>query len=345
MAILKSNSFKGDAALEACATQDAAHIVPGAKGLHVGKIQRALNIVDYEGIGSADINAMTYGIETSNAVTKFKTKRNILNYAGRIDPIVGIKTIRALDQEMLAIDLEKENVIDATKYTDVIIRFVGGQDGDGPGTSLNGIVKPPEYASFNRELHGYNWGANVGQPDIKVLLAFHHIVRLSKMASIGVLCIRGSSRGGRWALRLAESLTIARVPISFVSLQDAAFSTTDAINSPSGWRDSDIDNVPLFPGSDLLKADCLKLNHFQAMGNGAERSISQNKLIWKSYMKTSPGEIHGEVRGFLSRRWTIRGLDKSYFDFADNAHARCCGFAEAEDLRIISGLLNTACGN
>jgi hypothetical protein len=43
---LQSRLFVGDAALEAAAASDAAHIAQGSSGPHVRKIQTGLNLVD-----------------------------------------------------------------------------------------------------------------------------------------------------------------------------------------------------------------------------------------------------------------------------------------------------------
>lgn len=94
---LQSQLFRGDVKLEAAAVSDPAHIVPGASGPHVGKIQRAL--VQLDGAGIAQDSS--YGPATAAAVSAFKKKRQILNTQGQIDAIVGKKTIAALDREML----------------------------------------------------------------------------------------------------------------------------------------------------------------------------------------------------------------------------------------------------
>lgn len=95
---LKSKAFAGDPLLEAAAVSDAAHIVPGTKGEHVARIQRALMILD-----KADLVADgSYGPKTAAAVLRFKQKRNIINrkYQTQADNIVGIMTMTALDKEM-----------------------------------------------------------------------------------------------------------------------------------------------------------------------------------------------------------------------------------------------------
>jgi hypothetical protein len=95
---LKSQLFRGDPKLEAAAVSDPAHILQGAAGPHVGKIQFALIELD----GATITKDSAYGPATAAAVRAFKQKRQILNFQGKIDDIVGKKTIAALDGEMLA---------------------------------------------------------------------------------------------------------------------------------------------------------------------------------------------------------------------------------------------------
>ncbi len=97
MALL-SQLFRGDPKLEAAAASDPDHIFQGAKGPHVAKIQQALIQLD----GSAIAQDSSYGPGTAAAVRAFKTKRQILNFQGKIDDIVGKKTMAALDAEMAA---------------------------------------------------------------------------------------------------------------------------------------------------------------------------------------------------------------------------------------------------
>lgn len=96
---LQSELFRGDPKLEAAAISDSAHILPGARGPHVAKIQQAL----IELAAAAIVPDGVYGSATAEAVGDFKRKQQpqILNFAGRIDNIVGIKTMAALDAGML----------------------------------------------------------------------------------------------------------------------------------------------------------------------------------------------------------------------------------------------------
>jgi hypothetical protein len=97
---LQSQLLRGDPSLEAAAVSDPAHITPGARGPHVGKIQQALIRLDRAAINQDS----AYGPATAAAVRAFKQKRRILNVAGLIDDIVGKKTIAALDGEMSAVE-------------------------------------------------------------------------------------------------------------------------------------------------------------------------------------------------------------------------------------------------
>jgi hypothetical protein len=101
---LKSKQFIGDLKLAAAAVSDPAHIVPGACGPHVAKIQYALIAVDQASIALDELRRAYYGSSTADAVTAFKQKRNIINraYQSQVDNIVGKMTIAALDAALLA---------------------------------------------------------------------------------------------------------------------------------------------------------------------------------------------------------------------------------------------------
>jgi hypothetical protein len=92
---LQSQLFRGDSKLEKAAVSDSDHILPGSRGAHVVKIQQALIQV----AGAAIAPDGVYGPATAAAVADFKRNQKppILNFAGKIDNIVGIKTMAALD--------------------------------------------------------------------------------------------------------------------------------------------------------------------------------------------------------------------------------------------------------
>src|SRR3712207_2438721 len=103
---LTSYVFAGDPKLEACLVKDSAHILTGAKGVHVRKIQAVLEAVDGADIADGEWQTMTYGPSTASAVLDYKTKRSIINksYQNTADNIVGKMTIAALDKEIRDIE-------------------------------------------------------------------------------------------------------------------------------------------------------------------------------------------------------------------------------------------------
>lgn len=99
---LQSRLFAGDPKLEAAALSDPAHILPGSRGPHVGKIQIALNRLDNAKIAAPELEATLYGKSTTDAVLGFKKKRSIINfsYQSSADNIVGKMTMATLDREV-----------------------------------------------------------------------------------------------------------------------------------------------------------------------------------------------------------------------------------------------------
>src|SRR5437899_3027516 len=88
---LHSHRFAGDPKLEAAATSDPAHILRGAVGQHVAKIQQALIELDDAVIDPGELQRSQYGPSTADAVLNYKRKRNIINrsYQTQADDIVG----------------------------------------------------------------------------------------------------------------------------------------------------------------------------------------------------------------------------------------------------------------
>jgi hypothetical protein len=99
---LESRHFRGDPKLEAAAISDPEHIMLGASGTHVHKIQSALILLDGAVISDDEVQRTFYGASTANAVLAYKQKRNIINrsYQTQADNIVGKMTMASLDREM-----------------------------------------------------------------------------------------------------------------------------------------------------------------------------------------------------------------------------------------------------
>ena len=114
---LKSRLFNDDRALEACSTQDSAHLTPGAKGDHVSKIHTALLVLDNVSVAVYELKTKSYGPSTAAAVLAFKTRRNIINrsYQKTADNIVGKMTIAIMDQEMVLKERESNLSFDPNR--------------------------------------------------------------------------------------------------------------------------------------------------------------------------------------------------------------------------------------
>ena len=104
---LTSKLFKDDPKLEPCLVSDPAHVTPGSRGPHVGKIQFALTVMGLGVISPNEIAQQFYGPSTAAAVLGYKRKKNIINtsYQTAADNIVGKMTIKQLDKDMA--DFEK----------------------------------------------------------------------------------------------------------------------------------------------------------------------------------------------------------------------------------------------
>jgi hypothetical protein len=104
---LRSNLFKDDQKLKRCLMSDPDHVLLGAQGEHVGKIQEALVILGAGFIDPSEIRAMKYGRSTADTVLRYKgPPRNIINIAYQKTPdnIVGRMTINWLDEDMFAFE-------------------------------------------------------------------------------------------------------------------------------------------------------------------------------------------------------------------------------------------------
>jgi len=109
MGLLISDLFTNpvNTRLERCAVKDADHIVPGSVGQHVKLIQIALNQL-------SDVFLLIdgiYGTKTAAAVVAFKEAQTPrLRQSGQTiaDKIVGIRTIKALDEQMSDLEDEEE---------------------------------------------------------------------------------------------------------------------------------------------------------------------------------------------------------------------------------------------
>ena len=93
--------------LDNCATgrptEVQSHFTQGMKGEAIKRLQQALQNAKDTDPDLADMPAFSingeYDKPFADAIEFYKTERNILNYAGKVDRIVGIKTIHELDKD------------------------------------------------------------------------------------------------------------------------------------------------------------------------------------------------------------------------------------------------------
>lgn len=154
---LKSKLFSGDRKLEACLVTPSAHILSGAVGDHVSKIQQAIMLLDKVAIDGGELQGKRYGQSTASAVLAYKKKRSIVNfsYQKTADNIVGQMTIDRLDKEMF--DKEKVSPLPLPPLPEPTSRsfsirsavITGGlalsEPPDDRGTSITGGPTPQWY--------------------------------------------------------------------------------------------------------------------------------------------------------------------------------------------------------
>ena len=106
METLKSELFRGDRRLAKTLVSDPDHVVPGAKGEFVSRIQNAVLVLEGGEISAQELQSRLYGPDTAKLVLAYKTRRQIINktYQKTADNVVGKMTIRKLDEEMVAFE-------------------------------------------------------------------------------------------------------------------------------------------------------------------------------------------------------------------------------------------------
>ena len=240
----QSAAFKGDAQLLSCSQSDGAHIgrfTAASKPQAVRKLQAALEAI-FKALGmpyppGPRDAAGTYGNSTAAAVAALKKHIGLLNFAGQIDDIIGIKTVRALDAAQAALSGGGGGGGGggaATLRTLDLYIEIQGTLGGNEGTprlvdelnnfsAVRAVSTEAGYMS-RHEMHMINfWGSPFAakSPVVKILA---EIARISgeRMLPPGRTVIVGISNGGPNAIDLAQKLQAIR-PISYLGLIDAAF--------------------------------------------------------------------------------------------------------------------------
>ena len=104
--MLVSHLFRADPLLQKCAVDNAAHVLRGHAGDHVGRIQLALLALDNARIARDELIGSVFGASTATAVLSYKSSRGIINYSYQkhADDIVGIMTVARMDAELVALE-------------------------------------------------------------------------------------------------------------------------------------------------------------------------------------------------------------------------------------------------
>jgi hypothetical protein len=161
----------------------------------------------------------------------------------------------------------------------------------------------------------------------------------------GIICVYGSSAGGRNAIELAVELNRENLPLVYVGVEDAAFFPNETRTVPDVTLiDNKPKNVPSFeaPVVPSVRA-ATKLNFFQTFGNHSkERTIGGNfrDPIWTSGMDAQ--EIHGDIDGFTRQIINVdpTGGATNFFNrFDDPAHVAAVGLATPQNESNIAALL------
>ena len=354
------SKFKLNAKLQACAEDHRDHIgettQPAAdrQGAHVGLIHEALNAwaksqsPPVKPVNACELSARKFGPDTARLVTLFKTKKNILNFAGKIDPIVGVKTIAALDLELPALD--DGPIVPPKKRTvaDIVVRFQGAAaagtltPGDVLATRRILVYKPmPDQPFGDKIMLNPNNGRallRVGRRTASIGAASKFVftsvmsdlltLLVALKAEPGKIFVHGSSSGGHNAVDFAAQLTAPFQP-HFVAAVDAAFFQADTSSRP----EANVDRPTTVPAFSIEAGGARERhNFFQTLGNHAKRSLRQG-ILFTSNMAGE--EIHGTVAGFQNVDLT-RFLPQPMQLSDDDAHVECIKRGNPETERLIA---------
>jgi hypothetical protein len=350
MAILSSQLFASDDKLKDTAQFDKDHLGEQFNPTHpsVKKIQEALQKVMGVDLSS---EAGRFGSKTGDAVANFKRTRKepILNFAGQIDRVVGIKTIKALDGLLPVGPGPVPPVPPVPVATKTSIDFVINYKGGGGAPNLNkplalfGLQIDTYKAKPNRQLQAIGRGGsfldvNGDLTDVTPMNEDFQTIKKALAApdvQVGAICIHGSSSGGKAALKLASLLAADKIPVRFIGIEDGAFLHRDASNTPIPT------GIPI-PGLPFLAANSPNIKAlFTVDPNATKHNFWQDRqnrgqlgragLFWTSNLA---GEIHGKLQSSMGFQ------DIEIKTTTNEPHGDAVQQAEKRNVGTISKLLN-----
>lgn len=353
------SKFKMLKKLQDCAAFDKDHIgehtfpPENRKGGHVGLIHEALNVwaakqnPAVKAVSASEVSDTRFGPDTARVVTLFKTQKNILNFRNQIDPIVGIKTIAALDLELPALTDPKPLVERRKAVADIAIKFQGAF---GAGTlSPTSVVSKNRIAIYEAmpgqpfgdkvSLHPFNGRAlirvgrltnTIGDASAgvfsSVLSEIINALVIIRMEP-GKVFIHGTSSGGRNAIDFSAMLSRLGFNVQIVAAVDAATFQADTPSRP----EENIDRPRTIPSFNLDPGGARsRHNFFQTTGNHAKRTLRQGVLFTSNM---GGEEIHGTMAGFENSDLT-RFIPLTATD--DDAHSLCIRRGSPEAERLIA---------
>lgn len=276
---LQSRLFRGDTKLDSAAVSDPAHIFQGAAGPHVGKIQQALIQLDGANIALDSV----YGPATAAAVSTFKQKRQILNAQGKIDNIVGKKTIAALDGEMVAIEKgggrvgsssagTRRGIVGTGAITHTLIYF-SGQSRDATRQGVELVKDDPALGDMREDTQEAMEGIEVSPAQTVVrgfggsnsfILGGAGVGRAAAVIATrdprGKLIIYGFSAGGINALQLCRALQLGGL-LELGQQQGIKVDLLVTVDVSNGSPDS-LDVDPVVPGNVTLNRNYFQKTNF-----------------------------------------------------------------------------------
>lgn len=363
---LQSVLFRGDPKLDAAAVSDPAHIFQGANGPHVAKIQQALVQLD----GAAISQDGAYGQGTAAAVSAFKQKRQILNSQGKIDNIVGKKTMAALDSEMVAKEREGggsagggvrqgiNTVGGATspvilgRPLDIFVQFEGalgaseGSRNTAAENQFRNRTNTPAYLATHVPVKPIIFAGGRGANDQSAAAA-GEVLLLRAVSPNGVTVVLGESSGGLPALKAAVLLTGLLIKLDYVAISDGAFFDRDGeliTANPLNIR---------VPGT--IDRAAKKDNFFQTFGHeiltnsngpsGFEFGTEFHGPLGNGFNDVdvvTPGSAVANLKADFDRNPRINRILPGFLRkrlFSDPAHVAASRAGEAEADRVVRTLI------
>ena len=365
MGTLNSKLFtEGDPAvakmLENCAnghpTQVQSHFskTDNRSGEHIRKVQTALQQIQESepalNIPRFEVNGV-YDAAFALAVAAYKRGRSIRNFADRIDDVIGIKTIRQMDDDIAQSPQPEPRPLPRVP-ADIVVRFQGARvegmlkPDEVLITRLIQIYRPKPDQPFNNEIMIHPFSnrllvrlgrktTTIGAASTSMFasISFHLTALMGVLhAKPDRIYIHGSSSGGRNAIDFAASISRLGLRPSLVASVDAAFFHSDATTRPVATIPPQPEISPEFIVDAGSTPPQRRFNWYQTLGNHVKATAFKG-LMFTSDMAGE--EIHGTIRGFNNIK-VDRFLPNPLTLTDDGRHEECCRFGIPEAQRMIA---------